>query len=47
MRVQLLYFDGCPHWQVADGRIRDALETLGIHVDVEKVLVTTPEQAEQ
>ncbi|EKA62377.1 DF family (seleno)protein [Janibacter indicus] len=47
MRVQLLYFDGCPNWQVADGRIREALETLGIHVDVEKVLVTTPEQAEQ
>ena len=47
MRVQLLYFDGCPHWQVADSRLREALETLGNPVDVEKILVTTPEQAEQ
>ncbi len=46
MRVQLLYFDDCPNWQVADTRLREALETLGRPVEVEKVLVTTPEQAE-
>ena len=47
MRVQLLYFDGCPHWELADGRLGEALEALGIHVDVEKILVTTPEQADE
>jgi hypothetical protein len=46
MRVQLLYFDECPNWEVADARLREALETLGFPVEVEKVLVTTPEQAE-
>lgn len=47
MRVQLLYFDGCPHWELADGRLGEALEALGVHVDVEKILVTTPEQADE
>ena len=47
MRLQLLYFDECPYWQVADARLREALEKLGRTVDVEKVLVTTPEQAEE
>ncbi len=46
MHVQLLYFDECPNWQVADARLREALETLALHLEVEKVLVTTPEQAD-
>ncbi len=46
MRVQLLYFDGCPSWQVADARLREALQTLGRPAEVEKVLVATPEEAE-
>lgn len=45
MRVQLLYFDECPNWQVADARLREALAAVGRPVEVEKVLVTTPEQA--
>ena len=47
MRLQLLYFDECPNWQVADARLREALERLGRTVEVEKVLVSTPEQAEE
>lgn len=46
MRVQLLYFDECPNWQLADTRLREALEALGRPIEVEKVLVSTPEQAE-
>lgn len=46
MKVQLLYFDGCPHWEVADARLREALEVVGRVVEVEKVQVTTPELAE-
>ena len=46
MRVQLLYFDECPNWQLADTLLREALEALGRPIEVEKVLVSTPEQAE-
>lgn len=46
MKLQLLYFDGCPHWQVADARLRAALDEVGSTAEVERVLVTTPEEAE-
>ena len=45
VRVQLLYFDGCPSWQVTDARLHEALAAVGSSVEVEKVLVTSPEQA--
>lgn len=47
MRVQLLHFDQCPNWTVADARLHEALALLGVVVEVEKALVTTPEQAEE
>ena len=34
MRVQLLYFDECPNWQLADTRLREALEALGRPIEV-------------
>jgi len=43
----LLYFDGCPNWEVAQARLRDALVAVGIAELVELVEVTTEEQAEQ
>ncbi len=47
MRVELLYFDGCPNWQLADERLREALAQTGRdHVRIERRQVTTPEQAE-
>jgi hypothetical protein len=46
VKLQLLYFDGCPNWHVADNRLREALQELGSRVDVERVLVSTPEEAE-
>ena len=46
MKLQLLYFDGCPNWHVADDRLQGALEELGSGVEVERVLVSTPEEAE-
>ena len=46
MKLQLLYFDGCPNWRVADDRLQEALEELGSGVEVERVLVSTPEEAE-
>ncbi|MCB0906239.1 MAG: thioredoxin family protein [Nocardioidaceae bacterium] len=48
MRVELLYFDGCPNWRVADDRLAEALAALGrTDVVVERRLVETPEQAEE
>ncbi|MBW3638300.1 MAG: thioredoxin family protein [Actinobacteria bacterium] len=48
MEVTLLYFDGCPSWQLADKRLLEALALTG-HPDqpVTRRQVTTPEQAEQ
>lgn len=46
MKVELLYFDGCPSWLEADGRLREALEAVGSgDLEVERVLVSTPKQA--
>lgn len=48
MRVELLYFDGCPNCKVADERLTEALGALGrADVLVERRRVETPEQAEE
>lgn len=46
MRIELLYFDDCPNWRLADGRLAEALQTLGRDgVAVERRLIETAEQA--
>ena len=47
VQVLLLYFDGCPHWQVAAERLAEALRQAG-HTDVivERRLVTTDAEAQ-
>lgn len=48
MQVQLLYFDGCPHRADAEEHLRRALRATGQEdVEIEHVLVTTPEDAER
>lgn len=48
MDVRLLYFDGCPHWAVADDRLRTALARVGRDDEqIQHVLVETPEDAER
>lgn len=44
MKIDLLYFDGCPHWKVADERLRRLAGSRGLEVAHRKV--TTPEEAE-
>lgn len=47
MRVELLYFDGCPSWQVTDQRLHEALALAGRGgVTVDRRRVETVEQAE-
>ncbi len=44
MQVTLLYFDGCPNWQLADGRLATLAAELGF--EVARRRVDTPEEAE-
>lgn len=47
MRVELLYFDGCPNWAVTDERLAEALRICGRDdIVVERHRVETAEQAE-
>jgi len=48
MKIRLRYFEGCPHWQTAHDRVREALRAEGM-ADVEPVLerVETAEDAER
>ena len=48
MRVELLYFEACPHWAEADARLVQALTSLGRHdIKVERRQVETATQAEE
>jgi hypothetical protein len=48
MKVELLYFEGCPHWTVADERLAQALTTLRRDdITVERRQVETTTQAEE
>lgn len=42
--VTVLYFDGCPHWQTADQRLRALANELGFTLHHE--VVDSPEAAE-
>jgi hypothetical protein len=44
--VQLLYFDGCPHWTLMEERVRKALIMSGIPPTIEHYLVKIPEDAD-
>ncbi len=47
MRVELLYFDGCPTYVAAEKAVREALAEEGIEVGVELVAVETDEEAQE
>ncbi len=45
MRVELLYFDGCPSYLVAEERLRRVLREWGLDAHIEMVRVETDEEA--
>ncbi len=45
VKVTLLYFEDCPSWQTADGHLSALADEIGY--TVERIEITTPEQAEQ
>ncbi len=44
-RLQLLYFPECPHWRVADERLREVASRFGLTIEYR--LVTTSEEADR
>ena len=47
MDVQVLYFDGCPNWELARARVAEALRASGRPAHVGVQLVETMEEAER
>lgn len=47
MKVELLYFDGCPSWQSGLQNLHSALEANGLDVSVELVQVLDNDDAAQ
>ena len=47
MGVELLWFAGCPSWQLAEGRLREALSLAQLDAELVLVEVRTPEEAER
>jgi mercuric ion transport protein len=46
VKVQVLYFDGCPHYLPTVEQVIETLRAQGVDAEVERVAVTTPEQAQ-
>ncbi|MGE0308552.1 MAG: thioredoxin family protein [Acidimicrobiia bacterium] len=44
-RLQLLYFPECPHWSLAEKRLREVADRCGL--SIEHQLVTTEDDAER
>ncbi len=47
MKVEILYFDGCPTYVAAEKAVRDVLAEGGIEAGVEMVAVNTDEEAKR
>ena len=48
MKITIQYFDGCPHWKLADRRLTDVLQGLdGDKFTLEYQLIESPEMAER
>lgn len=45
MRLEILYFDGCPAYRAAEETLREALAEEGVEAGVEMVPVNTDEEA--
>jgi hypothetical protein len=47
MKVEILYFDGCPIYLKAEKTLREILEEQGVDAEVELVAVNTDEGAQE
>jgi mercuric ion transport protein len=46
MKVEVLYFKGCPNHQPTVERVRETLHTMGLHEDIREIEVDTHDKAE-
>jgi hypothetical protein len=48
VKITIQYFDGCPHWKLADQRVQQVLQALPkADVELNYQLIETPEDAER
>jgi hypothetical protein len=48
MKITIQYFDGCPHWNFAQKRLKKVLSDVGRHdVEVDLEPINSPEAAER
>jgi hypothetical protein len=47
VKVELLFFDGCPHWAVAEERLIHAMRRVGRAEPVHRVKIDSLEDAER
>ena len=47
MKIEVLYFEGCPHHRGTVGLVEETIERLGMDADVTEVRVESDEHAEQ
>ena len=47
MNATIRYFDGCPNWEEADARLREAFVATGTDAEIVYELVDTQEEAER
>jgi hypothetical protein len=47
MKIEILYFEGCPNHEVANKRVRDVLNDLGIEAEVVHINVKDEATAEE
>ena len=47
MKIELLYFDGCPGWKEAMAQLEEVLQEQGIQATVEPIDVTDNEEAQR
>ena len=47
-KITIQYFDGCPHWRLAEQRLRQALADVGRKdIEIEYQRIDSPDAAEQ
>lgn len=47
MRIEILYFEGCPNHMPTVERVKRTVANLGVQAQIEEVEVASPEQVEQ
>ena len=48
MKITIQYFDGCPHWKLADERVRKTLRDVpGAEASIEYQLIDSAEMAQR